>query len=265
MPIERPPKFETLDQSRFTELTYRVRKAAFDSQNELGRLCDEIIYQNDILARIRDTGLAVEKHVPIHIKHQHFQKAYYLDLLVGNGAIIELKTVSTIIPRHYAQVLNYLYLCNARNGKLINLRTERVDVRFVNTTLDQHQRKTISLKFDDWKALSPTEKFFEEMLCSLFHDWGAGLEISLYREALVHLLGGEDTVTRPLPLTRNNIPLGYQNFDLILPDCAFVLSAVKHQKKQFIHLKSLLHSSPLKTLHWINIHGQKLECTTLTQ
>ena len=64
---------------------------AFQSQNHLGRLCDEVIYNNDLAARLRARGLRVETEVPVTVSHRAFSKRYRLDLVVDNAAIYELK------------------------------------------------------------------------------------------------------------------------------------------------------------------------------
>ena len=66
MPIESPLTLRPIDQEQFAELDYQVMRHAFDSQNELGRLCDEIIYQNDLAARSDAARLGpVRKEVPV--------------------------------------------------------------------------------------------------------------------------------------------------------------------------------------------------------
>ena len=45
---------------------------------------------------------------------------YYADLVVDNKIIIELKTVSKILPIHKSQLLNYLVATGFELGVLIN-------------------------------------------------------------------------------------------------------------------------------------------------
>jgi hypothetical protein len=51
MPISSPVSIRPIQQEEFAKLDYQVMRHAFESQNELGRLCDEVIYQNDLAAR----------------------------------------------------------------------------------------------------------------------------------------------------------------------------------------------------------------------
>lgn len=53
MPIICPLRLKPLSQEVFKPLDFRVMELAFASQNELGKLCDEVIYQHDLLARLK--------------------------------------------------------------------------------------------------------------------------------------------------------------------------------------------------------------------
>ena len=65
---------------------------AFDVQCELGRLFHEKIYHREIAFRIPDARC----EVAVDVRFGDFCKTYYLDLLVGGGAIFELKAVEAL-------------------------------------------------------------------------------------------------------------------------------------------------------------------------
>jgi len=110
MPITSPLASSPIRQEEFAQLDYLVMRHAFECQNQLGRLCDELIYQNDLAARLLATGLPVRTEVPITVTCRDFRKAYSLDLVVADAGIYELKTALTLIGEHEAQLLNYLFL-----------------------------------------------------------------------------------------------------------------------------------------------------------
>src|SRR5262245_44110297 len=104
MPIASPIALHPIRQEEFASIAYRVMRAAFASLNELGRLCDEVIYQNDLATRLADAGLgAVRTEVPITVTHRTFSKTYFLDLVVGDGAIYEFKVAARLAAEHEAQ------------------------------------------------------------------------------------------------------------------------------------------------------------------
>ncbi len=45
---------------------------------------------------------------------------YRLDILVENKVIIEVKSIESLAPVHYAQLLTYLKLADVKLGLLIN-------------------------------------------------------------------------------------------------------------------------------------------------
>jgi len=83
-----------LTEEEFKRLDYQVMHHAFASHNQLGRLCDEAVYHNDLASRLeaRDLG-PVRKKVPVTVSYREFRKMYYLDLVVGDSAIYELNSV----------------------------------------------------------------------------------------------------------------------------------------------------------------------------
>src|SRR6266542_4740602 len=77
MPISCPISPRHIDQEEFARNDYKVMSLAFESQNALGRLCDEEIYQNDITDRIKTAGLGIVRtEVPLVVTHRDFTKSY---------------------------------------------------------------------------------------------------------------------------------------------------------------------------------------------
>jgi GxxExxY protein len=81
-----------------------------------------------MIYELRVAGLAVvsELVIPICYKELVLESAYRVDLLVENAVIVELKSVETVLPVHYAQLLSYLKLIDKRVGLLINFNVPRV-------------------------------------------------------------------------------------------------------------------------------------------
>ncbi len=93
----------------------------FASHQELGRICDEPIYRNDLAARINEeSSQTTLNEVVIKIIHGSFFKEYRMDLTVSSRAVYELKVAKIIAPQHEGQTLNYLLLADCAHGKVIN-------------------------------------------------------------------------------------------------------------------------------------------------
>lgn len=266
MPITGPFALSPVSQEEFAELDYRVMRAAFECQNQLGRLCDEAIYQNDLAARLTAAGLSAVKEVPVTVTHGDFAKIYSLDLVVANAGIYELKTALGLAGAHEAQLLNYLFLCGAHHGKLVNFRPAHVESRFINATLTQTERRQFAVEMDAWQERDQTDRIFRESLLGLLNDWGCWLDLELYTEALIHFAGGEAKVVQRLPLTRGDAGLGTQCFHLLNPETAFRVTALTDGASNYEHhLRSLLRLSPLRRLQWVNLARQKVQLVSLTR
>lgn len=62
--------------------------------------------------------------VPFLYKEIKMEVGYRFDIIVENKIIIEVKSIETVAPVHYAQLLTYLKLSNMKLGLLINFNTK---------------------------------------------------------------------------------------------------------------------------------------------
>ncbi len=70
---------------------------------------------------IRSEGLKVESEVPLKVYyHKQIIGEYYLDIIVDEKIIGEVKAVKDTIPIHEVQLLNYLKATGLEIGLLIN-------------------------------------------------------------------------------------------------------------------------------------------------
>jgi GxxExxY protein len=260
MPIELPIPLPRLSTEEFKELDHCVMAHAFAAHRDLGRLCDEAVYQADLADRPSAAGLGpVQREFPITVTFRGFAHTYYADLVVAGRALYELKTETSLAPAHEAQLLNYLLLADASRGKLINFRPSSVESRFVNAPLTTAERRRFAVHCDH------PDSFFT-LVTELVTDWGTGLETALYVHALTHLLGGESEVIRQLPMTRGTTPLGNQRFHLAARDTAFILTSLPSAESAHrAHLQRLLEASPLTRLLWANIALHDLTFTTIAR
>ncbi len=246
-------------------MDYEIMSHAFASQNDLGRLCDEIIYQGDLATRLETAGFdSVRTKVPVTVTHRDFSKTYFLDLVVEDSVVYELKSVAQVLPEHEAQALNYLFLEGVNHGKLINLRPAQVQARFINTNLTHKTRRQCMVDLERWVETSESSGRLRTIMVELLEDWGAFLELPLYMEALTHFLGGEKSVLQMVPLSREGKVLGNQRFHLLDPATAFRLTAMTEDTAPYEQeLRSLLRYSPLETIQWINLNHHRISFITL--
>src|SRR5579863_9547668 len=120
MPVTVHATTRRLSQEEFSEIVYHVMGHVFKVHQEFGRYFYENIYHREIARRCGTLNASVE--VPIEVTHGDFSKTYFADLLVGDGALFELKAVDALNDRHRSQLLQYLMLADLPRGKLVNLR-----------------------------------------------------------------------------------------------------------------------------------------------
>ncbi|MCY2982153.1 MAG: GxxExxY protein [Planctomycetota bacterium] len=260
MPIQCSIPIMTMTQDEFSALDYKVMQHAFDSQNSIGSLADERVYQADFATRLIHAGFHVAREVEISLSHKSFQKSLYLDHVIDRRAVYELKVVKALSDAHRGQLLTYLNLLNLERGKLINFAFQKVEAEFVNAAIPFDARRS----FDVDRSCYLGPEFFINLIVELIRDWGTSLSINLYLEAVTALLGGLGKVEVMLPTKRAGIELASQRFLLASPDDAFQITAITKTNSGYAsHLQRLLSISPLRQLHWVNIARHHVQFITI--
>lgn len=132
MPIHCPIQIRPLSGEAFAEIDRVVMSCAYVSQNTLGRLCDERVYENDLAARLNMQGISeVRTQVPVTVTHSAFSKRYRLGLVVRQ-MIYELKTVIAFGPEHDTQTIHYAVLLELGTHRL---QCHAEDTAFIVTAL----------------------------------------------------------------------------------------------------------------------------------
>ncbi len=266
MPIECALDVRPLTQEEFGELDYRVMGCAFACQNELGRLCEETAYQQDLRTRLLADGFrCVEVEVPVSVSHMDFTKVYSLGLVADNG-VYELKAVTALGSEHQAQLLNYLFLLDIHRGKLLNFRPPSVQGRIHATSVMREDRRRFRVDSSRWEKLSDCCGTLRQTMHGLLSDWGAYLSLRLYEQALTHFCGGESLVVRRVPLARNGVSLGTQRFHVHSPGVAFRVTAeTKQISDTESHLRRLLAVAQLDAIQWINLNRADIQLVTIRE
>ncbi len=104
------------------DISYQCIGTAIEVHKNIGPGLLESTYENALAYDLRLMGFDVQQQVamPFVYKEVKLDVGYRIDLLVNNKVIIEVKSVETLAPVHYAQLLTYLRLSNVKLGLLIN-------------------------------------------------------------------------------------------------------------------------------------------------
>jgi len=111
------------------ELTGSILKCAYKVHSVLGPGLLESAYEECLYYELEKTGLAVNKQKPMPLvyKERKLDMGYRFDLLVEDKVILEIKSVETLNPVHFAQLMTYLKLSNCRIGFLINFNVQSLN------------------------------------------------------------------------------------------------------------------------------------------
>ena len=82
----------------------------------------ESVYEEGLCYELSKARISFRGQVdlPVIYKGVQLDCGYRIDLLVEEGAILELKSVEKLLPIHGAQLLTYLKMMDKRLGLLIN-------------------------------------------------------------------------------------------------------------------------------------------------
>ena len=108
------------------ELSHQIIGCALDIHKTIGPGLLESAYENALAYDLKEAGLNVKQQVPMPFIYKEVKQdvGYRLDLLINNKVIIEIKSIDTIAPVHYAQTLTYLKLSNLKLALLINFNSK---------------------------------------------------------------------------------------------------------------------------------------------
>ncbi|MEA2068197.1 MAG: GxxExxY protein [Verrucomicrobiota bacterium] len=260
MPISVGTKLVKLSQTEFAEVAYRVMAEVFSVHHEMGRLFDEKVYRNALVARLDN----VKSEVRIDVSFRDFRKPYFMDVIASSGAVFELKAVSALHAQHRSQLMNYLLLTELQHGKLVNLRPKKVEHEFVNATQPRAER--IKFRIDDsrWQATDGYGAVEKLLVKELLSDWGTGLERALYEEALIHFTGGSEQVLREIDVVLDQATLAKQTVALCAPRIAVRLTTFENDTNGYRKdLIRFINRTELDAIQWINISRNQLTFETL--
>ncbi|HUR65024.1 MAG TPA: GxxExxY protein [Chitinophagaceae bacterium] len=112
-----------MNKQDFEYLANQIFKASLEVHRTLGPGLLESVYVYALVKefQIRDISVLYQIKVPLIYKGFDTGKEFFLDFLVENEIIIEVKSCEEgMRPVHQAQILSYLKLADKRLGFLIN-------------------------------------------------------------------------------------------------------------------------------------------------
>jgi GxxExxY protein len=104
------------------ELSKIIVNTSFEIHQKLGPGLLESVYEEILFHELKKHNLYIErqKGIPLIWDGIRLDLGFRADLIIENKVIIEVKSIETIAPVHWKQVLTYLKLTGLKLGLLIN-------------------------------------------------------------------------------------------------------------------------------------------------
>jgi len=120
------------DSNRLNDLSGRVIGCAFTVLNTLGAGFLEKVYENALALELRAAGLAVAQQCSVRVHYNNVVVGeYFVDLLVEDMLLVELKAVRALDHMHRLQCTNYLKATGLRLCLLLNFGKPRLEIKRV--------------------------------------------------------------------------------------------------------------------------------------
>jgi GxxExxY protein len=112
---------KTAFEGKYARLSEQILGIFYQVHKDLGFGFSEKVYQRAFSLALREAGLGVEEQVSIKVYfHGELVGEFFADMLIDNVILLELKSVSTILEEHEAQLLNYLKATEIEVGYIMN-------------------------------------------------------------------------------------------------------------------------------------------------
>lgn len=133
--------FDPSPASRLNAIGKDIIGCAFNVRNIAGRYFREKYYKHALAYELSQKGYSVrvEVLVPSLYKGIEIDDALFMDIVVDDSVVIEVKAIPQIGQAEYRQLLTYLMLSKYRLGYIINFGVERFSVAARNEVFSPKQ------------------------------------------------------------------------------------------------------------------------------
>jgi GxxExxY protein len=112
------------------EITHQIIGCAYRVHNALGFGFLETVYKKSMVIELKKSSLEVAEEKPLKVYYDdHVVGDFYVDLLVAQEIVVELKSVRNLVKEHEVQLVNYLNGLKKEIGLLINFGPNGVEVK----------------------------------------------------------------------------------------------------------------------------------------
>lgn len=133
----------SITKSFLKDLVYQVNGAAIEVHRFLGPGLLENVYHQCMEKELSLRGIQFESEmeVPVEYKGLEVNTLLRCDFFVEGILVVELKSVQTIHPIHYAQIMTYMKLLGVPEGLLINFNVTHIYSEGQKTVINERYRE----------------------------------------------------------------------------------------------------------------------------
>ncbi len=114
------------DSNYIDNLAEKIIQCAIRVRRTLAAGYLEKVYENALMIELNNAGLKAEQQVQVKVKYKGVEVGiYFIDILVEDFFVIELKAVNNITVIHETQLVNYLTATGFDIGLIINFGNEK--------------------------------------------------------------------------------------------------------------------------------------------
>ncbi len=123
----------------YPELSYIVQGAIYDVYNELCYLeLSEEGWENAFLIALAERGVSAQRQVEYELLHKGYRIGrFFVDVLVDERLLLELKVQDELLPIDVAQVITYLKTSDLKLGILVNFGGDKLEFRRIPNFVSQ--------------------------------------------------------------------------------------------------------------------------------
>ena len=106
----------------YKEESYQIIGVLFDVHSNLGGGFSEIVYKDALEYEFKNLNISYEreKEYLVHYKDVILNHKFYVDFVLFDKIILEIKSSENLHPKYYSQCLNYLKVSDNKLAILAN-------------------------------------------------------------------------------------------------------------------------------------------------
>ena len=104
------------------DYTHKLLGCAYAVHSALGPGLLESVYEAALVCELKAQGFEVKQQIPVKVTYRDMilDINLRLDVIIDDCVILELKSVSELLPVHKKQLLTYMRLTGVKLGYIIN-------------------------------------------------------------------------------------------------------------------------------------------------